>query len=108
MADRKAPLTVRVYFRMLRGIERLWWIIQAVSSGFWLGVLGTESLHEIDRRYYDSKRQMYFDEGWNTRGLLEWEQRAVETYFGSCARILVSSVGGLLSMTNRETLSWIW
>jgi hypothetical protein len=74
--------------------ERFCLLGRACLNGVWLGLLGRDRLHAIDRAYYDLNAHKYCDREWNARGLFNWERRAVEQYFRDCRALLVGSIGG--------------
>jgi hypothetical protein len=76
--------------RLLTGAFAL---VDALATGVWLGLLRPCQLECLDTRYYDGQR-MYHDETYNRRGLFRWEREAIEQYFGSARRLLVTSAGG--------------
>ena len=84
---------IRFYFLTNRRFEQLLRVIKAVWIGFWLGVLDTNALHTIDKYCYDSWSE-YRSAGYNRKGLTEWEEGAIKTYFQDCKRLLVAATGG--------------
>ena len=96
----KIPLIVRSYF-LSRGLFQfvskhtkfLLLVLKSGLVGFWLGVLERRHLHRIDETHW-SGEEMYVEEEYNLGGLWSWEQRLIESYYGGCQRLLVSSVGG--------------
>ena len=68
-------------------------LLKACLNGFWLGALKAETLHAIDKLYYDGQK-MYVDHNYNKSGLRNWEKKAVDNYFQDCKSLLVAAVGG--------------
>ena len=113
MREQYVPFLVRTFFlsrslllKMLAGTNAL---AYGCFAGFWLGSLTRETLHAIDEEYYtrtkgdsdphnlDSDPQNkidYHSEEYNRRGLWEWEENAINTYFAGCERVLVLAAGG--------------
>jgi hypothetical protein len=83
----------RLYYSASAALDRLLLGTKAVFVGVSLGVLDRETLHAIDQRYYERDRR-YWDDEYNTSGLLEWEREAVERHFEACRSILVAAAGG--------------
>jgi hypothetical protein len=84
---------VRLYLfwlRLFRGAVNL---IQAATTGFWLGVFNHADYAEVDTAYYNRQR-MYQDDAYNSGGLSWWEREAIDRYFGNCRRLLVTAAGG--------------
>jgi hypothetical protein len=86
-------LLIKLYFLSSKGLQRLFLLLRAFQSGFWLGVLQRETLHTIDKVHYDSQK-MYFDEGYNKSGLRKWEQNVIDNYYQKSRSVLIASVGG--------------
>jgi hypothetical protein len=92
---------VRLYIGSLRlwrfGFEQAW----AAFKGFWLGMLRSEDLHEIDATYYDGQAVLsaggdydYRNDEYNQSGLFPWERTALGGSFPSAGNLLVVGAGG--------------
>jgi hypothetical protein len=68
-------------------------LLRASFTGFWLGILGRDTIYLIDKYYYDSQKR-YHEQGYNRGGLFTWEHKVIDTYFNQCKRILVGGAGG--------------
>jgi SAM-dependent methyltransferase len=68
-------------------------LMHGIMSGVGLGVLSREHLHAISERAY-AGIDTYQADDYNRGGLSPWEERAVESYFGACTRVLVAAAGG--------------
>ena len=72
----------------------------AVFDGVWLGLLGPAALAQVDERFYRSHGSgaeadaMFAGEDHNASGLWDWEAQAVERFFPSGSRVVVTSAGG--------------
>lgn len=93
MNTKGSRLPVRLYFLSTTGLQRLFVLLKACLSGFWLGTLKAETLHDIDKLYYDGEK-MYVDDNYNRSGLKNWEKNVIDNYFQDCKSLLVTSVGG--------------
>jgi len=71
--------------------------------GVWLGFLTRKLLHCVDEEYYTRTKRAYnqypgehdyHSNEWNLRGLLSWEERALNSYFRGCERLLLLGAGG--------------
>lgn len=75
--------------------------MNAVLTGFWLGIMGGKSLDKAaDIHYKNSKK--YNDDSYNMSGLFRWEKAAIEKYFSKAKNILLLAAGG-----GRETVALI-
>lgn len=88
---------VKVQPRFARGLQA----IDSIFEGFWLGVLDRDGLADVDRSFYDSKREsvgedrlLYTDDAYNDQGLFGWEAAIVDEYFPPRGRVVVSGAGG--------------
>lgn len=81
------------YQRSDRATNGLLRLIRGCFEGFWLGLLSTERLAQIDEAYY-SRGGQYTSASYNAGGLSTWEQAAVDRYFTDVKRIVVTSAGG--------------
>jgi hypothetical protein len=76
--------------------------LDAILTGFWLGVMGEKSLDFSDRLYYNHNNH-YTDDKYNLSGLFEWEKVAIEKYFTNAKSILLIAAGGgreVLALSN--------
>jgi hypothetical protein len=75
-------------------------LIQSVFTGFWLGILSQSDLDSVDDAYYvggHGKRLGPIDytrTDYNKRGLFEWEQRAIDTFFPAGGSLALIGAGG--------------
>lgn len=67
--------------------------MDAVQSGFWLGIMSEKSLDLYDELHYD-KSEKYTDDNYNLSGLYEWEKERIEKYFSKAKNILLLAAGG--------------
>ncbi len=67
--------------------------IQAVQTGFWLGVMGEKSLDYSDELVYNQTKK-YRDDQYNLSGLYEWEKQMIGKHFAGCRNIMVIAAGG--------------
>lgn len=109
MREQYVPFLIRTYLlsrtllrKMLAGANAL---ANGCFVGLWLGSLTRETLHAIDEEYYSRSKDRdsdphsldefnYHSEEYNRRGLWEWEENAMNTYFAGCERVLVLAAGG--------------
>ena len=82
-------------------LEKGYLFINALMTGFWLGVMGTKSLDAADELYYNSSLR-YNGEDHNTSGLFQWEKKLIEKYFTKSNELLLIAAGG-----GREVLALI-
>ena len=87
------PLSLRIYKRSVTVFNQLKVLIEAIFSGFWLGMLDRQSLQLADGIFYDNDG-MYRDDDYNRSGFWDWEAEAIQQYFGSASKILVAGAGG--------------
>lgn len=90
---RRMDRTCRWYYRSNRLANAALRVLRGAFDGVWLGILNREQLAQIDEVYYDHAPE-YMTESHNTRGLLAWEQAAVDHHFSGVRRIIVTSAGG--------------
>jgi hypothetical protein len=83
----RAYLRLRpVFTRVLAGLDAVW-------SGFWLGVLDRDDFHAIDDAHYAATKR-YRDDAHTARGLFDWEERAIGDHFPPAGRLLLLAAGG--------------
>src|SRR4051794_5843681 len=83
----RAYLRVRpVFTRVLAGVDAVW-------SGFWLGMLDRDDFHDIDDAHYSATAR-YRDDAHSSRGLFEWEAHALAKHFPATGRLLLLAAGG--------------
>lgn len=75
--------------------------LDAILTGFWLGVMSEKSLDYSDELYYNRNKK-YTDDKYNETGLFVWEKVAIEKYFTNTKNILLIAAGG-----GREALALI-
>jgi hypothetical protein len=73
--------------------------LNAVLSGFWLGVMNGRSLNIYNELHYN-KSQKYQDDNYNLSGLFKWEKENIERHFSNTKNILLIAAGG-----GRETFA---
>ena len=61
MNSQSFPPVIRIYFRTRKGLQKLFSFLTACFRGIWLGILKRETLHLIDKIYFDNN-EMYYDE----------------------------------------------
>lgn len=89
----------RLSHTSLKFITKIYHFINAVTTGFWLGVMGDKSLDYADELHYNRSKK-YFDDNYNLSGLFRWEKIAIEKYFSNAKSILLLAAGG-----GRETVA---
>jgi len=83
----------------LKFIKKTYHFINAVLTGFWLGVMGEKSLDYSDELHYNLNSK-YTDDKYNLSGLFRWGKAAIEKYFSNTKSILLLAAGG-----GRETIA---
>ncbi|MDT8402617.1 MAG: hypothetical protein RQ743_13060, partial [Bacteroidales bacterium] len=74
-------------------MAKIYHFMNAVLTGFWLGVMGDKTLdHSDDLHYKRSKK--YIDDSYNKSGLFRWEKAALKKYFPEAGSILLLAAGG--------------
>jgi hypothetical protein len=90
----------RPYYFVRRSLVRAEKLAGALFTGAWLGVLGRDTLNEIDDLYYmggESRRFSpidYQDDDYHRLGLWSWEQSSIERYFRTPGSVAVLGAGG--------------
>lgn len=84
---------VKIYIFACKLWNKLFSLSRICFSGFWLAIFKKETFHTIDKFYYDNNK-MYYGEGYNKRGLYDWEGKAIDRYLKRCKHLLVGAVGG--------------
>jgi cyclopropane fatty-acyl-phospholipid synthase-like methyltransferase len=87
------PLSLKIYQWSFQLLAKLHRGMNAIFSGFWLGVLDRESLHRLDQLYYDHE-SMYWDEDYNRQEIQDFEQEVFPTYFQPPSTLLLACAGG--------------
>src|SRR5512143_3737804 len=77
-------------FRFLKNLTDF---LDALSSGFGLGVMGDKSLDFSDEIYYNQTKY-YTEDKYNESGLFEWEKPMSQKHFSNAKRILLIAAGG--------------
>jgi hypothetical protein len=76
-----------------RFIRKAYNLIDALLSGFWLGVMSEKSLDYSDELFYNNTGH-YTDDNYNLSGLFKWEKVMIEKHFGDAKSILLIAAGG--------------
>lgn len=92
-APTEGSALIRLYFKSQRAMQLYSLATSSIFTGFWLGFLSREQIHAVGEHYF-KKERFYRTDEYNTRGLFDWEKRAVEKHFGGCKRLLVAAAGG--------------
>lgn len=77
-------------FRFLKNLTKF---LDALSSGFWLGVMGKKSLDYSDEIYYN-KTKSYFSDKYNESGFFKWEKPMIDKHFREAKTIMLIAAGG--------------
>lgn len=94
MTDRLlAPLAMRSVLATGAGHGRARRVLHAAISGLWLGVLSEQQLTALDEHYYETD-PTYRTDGWNARGLWDWERETVTSAVPPGGRVVVAACGG--------------
>ena len=72
---------------------RLCSFLDAVFSGFWLGVMSEKSLDYSDELFYNRNKH-YSDDKYNLSGLFDWEKIMIKKHFSNAKSILLIAAGG--------------
>lgn len=83
----------RTALRTNRALQATYGWVRGVHDGIVLGMASEAFLDALDHEYYETT-QSYRDAGYNTSGLLPWEQQTVANHFPDSGRICVVGVGG--------------
>lgn len=86
-------LVARISQASFRFLKNLTNILDALFSGFWLGVMGKKSIAYSDELYYNYTPS-YSDEKYNESGFFGWEKPIIEKYFSDAKNILLIAAGG--------------
>jgi hypothetical protein len=73
--------------------EKIFKFLNAILSGFWLGVMSEKSLDFSDELHYNHHKRSTDDE-YNLSGLFDWEKDRIEKYFSNAKDILLIAAGG--------------
>ena len=74
-------------------LKKLTDFLDAISAGFWLGVMGEKSLEYSDELYYN-RTKYYTEDKYNESGLFEWEKVMISKHFTKVRSILLIAAGG--------------
>ncbi len=74
-------------------------ILDAVLSGFWLGVLSKKNIDNYTELHYNRSAK-YTTDSFNLSGLHQWERNMIQKHFSGAKTILLIGAGG-----GRETLA---
>jgi hypothetical protein len=94
-------ITVRLSYSSFWFISKMYNFLNAILSGFWLGIMSEKSLDFSDELYYRRSKK-YTDDKYNQSGLFEWEKERIENFFSNKKSILLIAAGG-----GREALALI-
>ena len=90
----KDPAIVRLYILSTEIFRKVFMLSRACLNGVWLGILDKETLHKIDRHYYNENKKTYCSDKYNRSGLRSWEKDVTDEYFKGCKRLLIVGAGG--------------
>lgn len=93
MNSKNYPLNLKIYFFTRKKLDKLFVLLNACLSGFWLGILNQKTMYLIDEYYYDNQK-MYRWEEYNKAGFWEWEKKVIDEYFHECTSLLLLGAGG--------------
>lgn len=93
MTRRRPGVRVRSYLAATRLLDGVLALLHAAFAGFWLGLLKHGDFQDLDAEYY-RRQSMYRDDSYNRSGFFLWEKQAVERYFSTCRRVVVTAAGG--------------
>ncbi|HSL86775.1 MAG TPA: hypothetical protein VK861_07555 [Bacteroidales bacterium] len=79
--------------------KKIYNFLEALLSGFWLGVMSEKSIEYSDELFYNATDH-YVDDKYNESGLFRWEQAMIDKHFTQVRKILLIAAGG-----GRETLT---
>ncbi|MFZ2339436.1 MAG: hypothetical protein WAW07_06890 [Bacteroidales bacterium] len=82
-----------------RFLKKLTDFLDALSTGFWLGVMGEKSI-DFSGELSHSRNKYYTDDKYNQSGFFGWEKAVIEKHFSNVKTILLIAAGG-----GRETLA---
>lgn len=68
-------------------------VAEGAYVGLWLGLLSHRKLEALDEYHYE-RNETYNSEAHNLGGLMPWEQRALDAFFGNAKRLAVIGAGG--------------
>lgn len=74
-------------------VRKTFGLLQAVHTGFWLGVMGEKSLDYSDELIYNETKK-YRDDKYNLSGLYDWEKQMINKNFIDAKNIMVIAAGG--------------
>jgi hypothetical protein len=74
-------------------LKKLTQFLDALFSGFWLGVMSEKSLDYSDELYY-KRNKHYTEDKYNQSGLFEWEKPIIQKHFSDAKNILLIASGG--------------
>lgn len=77
----------------LQCMAKTYHFMNAVMTGFWLGVMSDKSLDQADDLHYKCSKK-YINDTYNKSGLSRWEKAAIEKYFKEVKSILLIAAGG--------------
>lgn len=74
-------------------LKKIYNFLDAVTSGFWLGVLNEENIYRYNDLHYD-KGTTYVNDTYNLSGLQAWEYERIKKYFSKSRTFLILAAGG--------------
>jgi hypothetical protein len=86
-------IVARLSHKTFRFLKNLTNFLDALFSGFWLGVMGKKSIDFSDELYYN-KAKSYSNDKYNESGFFGWEKPIIEKYFSGAKSILLIAAGG--------------
>jgi hypothetical protein len=89
----RRPIRLRLFSRSQRVWARAHRFIEALHTGFWLGVLDRDQLNAIVFQHYEAA-ELYRTATHNLYGFFPWESDLIRDYFKECRSVLVAAAGG--------------
>jgi 2-polyprenyl-3-methyl-5-hydroxy-6-metoxy-1,4-benzoquinol methylase len=91
-SHRPNNLKLRAYARAERWFTGAGSVLRALHEGFWLGMMSSEDLLGATSIRFDPPSSFHTREH-NLSGLFDWEETAVQRFFGSCRSVLIGAAG---------------
>ncbi len=88
-----AKFIAKLSYSSLQFLKKAYNFLDAILSGFWLGVMSENSLDFYNEFHYN-RSQKYTDDKYNLSGLFGWERERIEKYFSDAKNILLIAAGG--------------
>jgi 2-polyprenyl-3-methyl-5-hydroxy-6-metoxy-1,4-benzoquinol methylase len=89
----RRPIRLRLFSRSQRVWARAHRFIEALHTGFWLGVLDRNQLNTIVFQHYEAA-ELYRTAAHNLHGFFPWESDLMRDYFKGCRSVVVAAAGG--------------